>query len=178
MDKIRIGDVVLVGPGMYSRVFMMSHADSGLRESVKTEMTDFLTLTLSSGTKLSLTKGHYLYVQRKGGQDEKLMRADGALVGDSVTVVRSSTSEGVSEPILKIEVERFRGLFNPQTLQGDIVVNDVKASTYTTAIHAPTAHSLLAPLRAVFRALQWSTTAFESGGRAWLQILPTGRAEL
>lgn len=178
MDKVKIGDVVLVGPGMYSRVFMMSHADSGLSESGKTQIADFLTLTLSSGTKLSLTKGHYLYVQLKDGEDEKLVRADGARVGDSVTVVRSSKSDGVLEPIVSIEAQRFRGLFNPQTLHGDIVVNDVKASTYTTAIHAPTAHSLLAPLRALFRTLRWSTAAFESSGRAWLQMLPRGRAEL
>lgn len=42
------------------------------------------------------------------------------------------------------------GLYNPQTLDGRIVVNGIIASTYTTAVIPEAAHALLTPLRCLF----------------------------
>lgn len=43
-----------------------------------------------------------------------------------------------------------RGLYNPQTLHGDIVVDGVVVSTYTESVEMGMAHALLAPIRAGF----------------------------
>lgn len=50
-------------------------------------------------------------------------------------------------------VERVKGLglFNPQTMDGNIVVDGVVVSTFTQSLDALTAHGLLSPLRALFR---------------------------
>lgn len=53
------------------------------------------------------------------------------------------------------EVRRVagRGLYNPQTLHGDIVVDGMLVSTYTKTVPPQGAHALLTPLRAVYKAV-------------------------
>jgi hypothetical protein len=53
------------------------------------------------------------------------------------------------------------GLYNPQTIHGDIVVDGIVASTYTTAVDPQVAHGLLAPLRVLYSWLSISITLFE-----------------
>lgn len=48
--------------------------------------------------------------------------------------------------------ETCTGLYNPQTMHGDIVVDDVVVSTFTTAVDIRIATGLLLPFRALFRA--------------------------
>jgi hypothetical protein len=67
------------------------------------------------------------------------------------------------------------GLYNPQTLQGDVVVDNVRASTYTTAVEPAFAHAVLTPLRAAYSALGFSTASLEAGS-ALDRMLPSGPA--
>lgn len=48
-------------------------------------------------------------------------------------------------------LDRRRGLYNPHTISGTIVVDGIVASCYTTFMNPLLAHSLLAPLRLIFR---------------------------
>ena len=49
-------------------------------------------------------------------------------------------------------LRRARGLYNPHTLHGDVVVDGVLTSTYTGVVHPALAHALLAPLRQLYSA--------------------------
>ena len=155
MDELEIGDNVKVGSGEYSPVYMFSHKTSDRSYS-------FVKVTTCCGTTLSLTKGHYLYVN---GQ---LAAAKSIRVGDSVM-----TETGVAT-ITDVTTVNGVGLYNPQTITGDIMVNGIKASTYTTTVESKAAHSMLAPVRAVFNIFGLTTTVLENGADSLAKIVPSG----
>ncbi len=45
---------------------------------------------------------------------------------------------------------RDSGLFNPHTMQGDIVVNGIKTSSFTTLVAPALAQSLMWPVRMLY----------------------------
>jgi hypothetical protein len=76
------------------------------------------------GHEMALTKEHYV-------------SAIIALkVGDRLVLGDDQISR-----IVSLRTEFRSGLYNGQTLHGDIVVNEIRASTYTTAIAPSTAHA-------------------------------------
>ncbi len=101
----------------------------------------FVQIDTSAGNKLTLTAGHYLYL------NGKLAAASTARVGDVVTVNDAPAA------VVSVKSVAGTGLYNPQTVHGDIVVDGVLASTYTTAVHPGLGHALLSPLRAVYERL-------------------------
>ncbi|KAI0566877.1 hypothetical protein FGB62_5g53 [Gracilaria domingensis] len=155
METLELGDRVKVASGTFSPVFMFSHRMAGI--SYK-----FVRITTASGQSLALTKGHYLYVN---GQ---MAAAESIRVGDFV-----ETEVGVVS-VSSIESVVSRGLYNPQTIHGDIIVNGVRASTYTTAVETKTAHSLLLPLRAAFRFAGMTTSVLDNGADKFANVLPSG----
>jgi hypothetical protein len=151
MDRLAVGDVVLVGPGTYSPVFMFTHKEAG-------GVNDFVLLTTLSGDAVALTAGHYLPVSGRG-----LVAAGAVEVGDALT-----QGSGGQARVATAQVVQLRGLYNPQTLQGDIVssVGDaggVVASTYTTMVAPAVAHAALSPLRALYKHLSLSLACFDHG---------------
>lgn len=62
---------------------------------------------------------------------------------------------GIEDDIVSIERVTEIGLHNPQTLDGNIVVNGIVATTYTEAILPPIAEALLAPVRASYHFNLW-----------------------
>lgn len=133
MDQVKIGDKVRVGPNEFSEVYFFSTQLS--------EVNAKFTKIVADGADIVLTASHYLYVN--GG----LSPAGSVQVGD-VIVLANGTKASVAE------VSGFwaPGLYNAHTLHGDIIVNGVKASTYTTAVHPTLAHALLSPLRTMYAA--------------------------
>lgn len=103
-------------------------------------------------TNLSLTSGHFLYV------NNHLAKAGSVRPGD-----RLQLHDGTEDVVESVETELKKGLYNPQTIHGDIIVDGVRAATYTQSVDISAAHSLLAPLRFLFRLTGWSTSAFDSG---------------
>lgn len=130
MDELEVGDVVQVGDE-FSPVFGFTHRMPLVSQ-------DFIELTTGSGYRIALTKGHFLYV------NDQLRPAAEVRKFDRLRLVDGETS------VERIEVVRKTGLYNPQTLHGDIVVNGVVASTYTTSVEPKTAHALLLPLRVLW----------------------------
>lgn len=133
MDEVLIGDEILVGPETFSKVFMFTHRDSGVRFS-------FVEIESFSGRKLRLTSGHFIYA------NELLVEAASVVAGDDIVL-----SSGETDKVVRVDRVTDVGLFNPQTLQGDILVDGVRTSTYTRAVSASIAHGLLVPLRYVHR---------------------------
>ncbi|CAN8072463.1 unnamed protein product [Agarophyton chilense] len=156
MASVNIGDRVLVAPETYSPVFMFTHKLADVRHS-------FVHLHLSSGHQLSLTRGHYLYV------NGHLSAASTVNNGDTLKLADASFAQ-----VTRVSSVDATGLFNPQTVHGDIVVNGVLASTYTTAVKPNMAHAFLAPLRAAYSRLGMCLTAFEAGADTMASYLPSG----
>lgn len=149
MDELKIGDSVLVGRQVYSPIYAFTH-------KLKRAKSDFVVITTRSGSSLRLTPGHFLYVQGD------LLPALHVRVGDMLTL-----SDGRSSAVISVArcPHEAAGLYNPQTLHGDIVVDGILASTYTTAVSPVLAHASLMPLRVLHRvfALTWKCLETDEG---------------
>lgn len=150
MSQVCIGDRVQVGPGKYSSIFGWTHCD-------KDSIARFVRVTLSGGEALVATGGHYVYV--KGG----LKRMQRVQTGDWMR-----TSKGGWGKVIGVDREIQRGIFNPQTVHGDIVVNGIVCTTYTEAVEPVVAHALLAPLRALHPVLwRWTGWGWSLWSESW-----------
>lgn len=156
MDAVKIGDNVAVGNGKFSPVFMFTHKLADGQHS-------FVEIA-AAGKTLRLTDGHYMYV------NGRLAAARTAKAGDIVSV------DGSDATISSVRTVQDVGLYNPQTEHGDVLVGGFAASTYTEAVHPSAAHALLAPLRALYAKLAFSTKMVDSGADALAQCMPKGQA--
>lgn len=146
ISEVAVGDSVRVGAGKFSKVFMFTHKQAGIES-------EYVTIETASGARIVLTSGHYIY-------------ADGSLVaaGHVAPGAVLRLSDGSVSTVSRVgRVAGKWGLFNPQTLHGDIVVDGVVASTYTTAVAPRYAHVALAPLRAAFELFGLSSSSLEGG---------------
>jgi hypothetical protein len=96
------------------------------------------------------------------------LHANGALVAEgAVRVGDTATSEtGATKRVVSVSGEQARGLFDPQTLDGDIVVEGLLASTYTTIVEPALAHAALAPMRLFYQVFGVATSV-DSQGRTF-----------
>lgn len=190
MSKLRIGDRVLVaGPASlndaglpsFSTVYLFTHRDSRAHST-------FVRLhhEMDGGAPLILSPGHYLYINghlkaayavRVGDSLHIIENNLDLIASTSSCLSRSTFHHGssnssaresecnlkhvVTSRIVRIDTVVSRGLFNPQTLDGRLVVNNVAASTYTTAVDPQVAALLLFPFRLLA----------SCGGSAWLQFI-------
>ena len=138
ISQLAIGDEVAVNEKESSKIFLFTHKERNRKYT-------FAKLTTNSRT-ITLTRGHYLYV------DGKMQRA-----GVVKTGMKLKTDQGKWESVISVDRVVKQGLYNPQTLKGDIIVDGIIASTFTTAIdggndeHFSLPHALLTPLRAAFQ---------------------------
>lgn len=135
MENLKVGDEVLVSSGIYSTVYMFSHQHSeAIHPFVELEFSE-------SKNKFAASPGHLLYVNRV------LSQADSIRPGDFV-------EDALGNPLRvnSVSLQHRSGLFNPQTVHGDIIVDGVRASTYTNSVDVSFAHALLAPFRSLFYA--------------------------
>lgn len=154
MDDLKIGDAVKVGPGMYSTVFMFTHKDPTANVSYKI-------LSTESKAEIKVTPGHFLY------SNKQLTLARNIRVGDFLTLEDGSESMVKTVRTLQGSPD---GVFNPQTMHGDIVVDGILASTYTAAVDPTVAHASLLPLRALHL---WANVRWEGleGESMWRTVV-------
>lgn len=130
MDQLKIGDAVRSSTdGSFSDVYMFSHNDGHVAAV-------FVRIETRSGSHIELTPGHYIYLDGR----PKMARL--ARVGDVLHLSNGSTTD-----IISVRRIQASGLFNPHTLHGDIIVNGLLVTSWTTAVAAPVAAVMLAPLR-------------------------------
>lgn len=153
MDALKVGDRVLGAKGQFTEIFMFTH-------KLQNKKSTFVNLSTASGKTLSLTMGHYMYA------DGFLKPAGDVKVGSIVRLV-----DGTSDIVTSIGSRTGLGLYNPQTVSGDIAVNGIVTSTYTTAIDPILAHAVLAPFRFLFKAYRVSVTSFEGGAKLFHPLL-------
>jgi len=130
MEDLKVGDEVLAGKSQeFSKVFMFTHRSRNI-------LVPFISIETELGYNTRLTSGHMLYV------NGYLTRAENVKLGDTLL-----DAEGISRRVVRITSTMKRGLYNPQTEHGDIVVNGIVCSTYTDAVVPSVGHALLSPLR-------------------------------
>ena len=143
MSDLAIGDEVEVGGGKYSKVYMFTHRE-------ESEMHGFVELWTESGKRLRVTGGHFVYA------DGVLRRADEVRVGEYLL-----DRENKATRVVDVRMTVDQGIYNPQTLHGDIVVEGIVASTYTHAFDKFAAHAMLTPARAIYEWIGARCVAFE-----------------
>lgn len=116
----------------YSAVFWFTHRLDRIEE-------EFVQVITTGGHEILLSKGHYIYV---GGD---LVPASEVQIGSVLTL-----GTGENSKVAFVGLRKAVGLFNPQTESGDIVVNGILVSTYTTSVAPQLAHALLSPARALY----------------------------
>lgn len=160
MADLAVGDRVRVSATAFSPVFLFTH-------KLPTGAHTFVRLSTASGASLRLTAGHYVYA------NGRLTAAAAVRVGDALE--RSGPNPGC-DVVTATDRVVGTGLYNPQTLAGDIVVDGLRASTYTTAVEPTVASALLSPLRALYRATGRSTAILDGGSARLAALLPRGAA--
>ena len=143
---------------MYSDVYMFSHKLAAARA-------EFVRISTAGGLSLSLTANHYLYA------NERLAVASTVKVGDKV-----KTATGEADEVTGVSSVWAEGLYNPHTMHGDIVVNGVQTSTYTSDIEPTLAHAALWPVRMLHSmGKDVVGDAFAEGSDLIAAIMPDGK---
>lgn len=131
MSDVQHGAKALVGGDVY----FFGHRSVG-------SMSRFVEITHSGQNKpLVISPQHYLYV------NDRLTTASSVRVGD-----RLRDADGYAVLVTKVGSVVERGLYAPTSLDGDLIVDGVRVSSYTAAVHPTLAHWLLSPLRLAYRA--------------------------
>ena len=110
MEHLQVGDRVFTG-GSYQTVYSFAHLD-------KTKVTEFIQIETDAGNSLEATSAHFVFVDGKAAP----VRADSIQVGDAL--------EGAI--VTKIGSVQKKGVYAPLTLDGQLVVDGVKASNYVS----------------------------------------------
>ena len=140
MDELQVGDAVLDSDGAFSPVYMFAHKD------MKAD-SPYVELRTATNHTIQMSSTHYI-------------EADGVMMnaGDvrpSMTV----TAGGEQSAVTSTKMIAAKGLYNPITLSGTIVVNGVAASAHSEWFldgllptrWLPTVYqAFLAPARAIY----------------------------
>lgn len=163
MKELRIGDRVLAsrpdGSLFYDEIYMFGHKEPSQRAA-------FVRLETDSGHVLAVTPDHHVFVVRNSTSME--IPAGKALIADQLYVApqnRKAQHDHLSlESIVSITMSKEKGLYNPYTLSGTIVVNRILASVHSSSaldqffdafgIPLPLGYqALFAPVRLLYRSL-------------------------
>jgi hypothetical protein len=139
IDQVCAGDMVLSGPNkQLSEVIGLSHADA---ESV----VSMLQLELDSGDMVTMTQGHYIprRMMTETGFEAVLCTASSIQIGDELYL---ALTEGAHAKVTAVHRTLEKGLWCPVTRDGQIVVNGVVASCFTTHFDMRAARLLLRPV--------------------------------
>lgn len=133
MRNIQVGDIVQTGRDEYAGVILLTH-------NAYDKMGEFVRLETRCGHTVHVSEGHYVPI------GERLIVAGNIQVGDLLHLRNGSVSQ-----VRRIGRVVLRGVHNPQTENGWIVVDGVVMSTFTRAIKPAMGMALLVPVKAAFR---------------------------
>lgn len=133
MHELNIGDEVSTGPSTYSPIIAFTHRDNSVWSKQ-------VMIQLESGGNLTISTGHYIFANNMLSTAGNLRQGDKLISSQGYFLTVASTAKVAA-----------RGLYNPQTASGTLLVNGVLCSTYTDALRSTAAHAFLSPLRAASR---------------------------
>jgi hypothetical protein len=178
MSELQVGDKALAldastGEVIYSDVYFFGHRGAN-------DVDNYYTIKTESGKAIQLTKDHYMYVSENGCDDS---------ITNATTLTPSFIKVGMGawtytggemkcSPIVSISQSEELGIYNPITLVGSIIVNDVYASSYSTSHGVPVEnvlstfmtgvevsratpaiwHTIVAPMRSLYNSygVEWA----------------------
>jgi hypothetical protein len=135
MDQLVLGDKIqtmsAAGAVTYSDLYLFGHDDPSTYSR-------FVALKLSAN-KLLLSHGHFIPtasgpkcgITNPGGCSQLMKRAADVHLGDLVWVMNATSGMFGLDVVNEVGEEIQRGLYNPFTLSGDLVVNGVLASAHS-----------------------------------------------
>jgi len=124
MRHVKVGDEVLSAQGHYSKVYSFSHK----QESAEGTYLQILTEAMHKSRPLEITPNHLIYVFDESHKETNLKFAQDVVVGEFLV-----TNAGLPTRVDSIRtVTSQQGLYTPITESGDILVNGVLASSYTS----------------------------------------------
>lgn len=166
IENLRVGQHVhlpsfkRISSSFSSAVFTFSHRDPTIISTVL----NITFWTPDNITKqLRVSKGHYIYVHDRDGKyasSISLSPFPTHLVPSSY-VKKGDYLVGASGDRLRVigvEEVPAKGLYNPHTVHGDLIVSDVLVSCFTTAVKPTAASALLSPLRLLHQLQIYTTT--------------------
>jgi len=124
MDHLNVGDKLLTSQGHYSPVYTFSHKQVPAKGTYLQILTD----DMHQNNPIEITANHFLYVFNEGLKTTELKLAQHVNVGDFLV-----TATGLPSRIRSIRTLTGKhGLYAPITVSGDLLVNGVLASSYTS----------------------------------------------
>lgn len=133
----------------------------------------FWAAQLEGGETAKATAGHLVEVKGKGGKERQVVRMREVAVGMWMRVV-----SGDWRRVVKVSWVWGWGLYNLQTMNGEVMVDGTVFTTYTEEVGVGGGHALLAPIRAVAYLLGGAGMGLElvtgSFAEMWRWFLPAG----
>jgi len=124
IDRLQIGDEVKVGGGSFSEVYSFSHK----QESVEGTYLQIHSEAMDNVHPIEITGNHLIYVFDQISKSRKLVFAQDVKVGDFLV-----TAHDTPALVKSIHtITKNKGLYTPITTSGDILVNGVLVSSYTS----------------------------------------------
>ena len=115
MKELQVGDSVLTGSGIYSKVYTFGHIEKEVE-------TKFLQIQTDKKQVLEVTSEHLVFLS----DNINPIRADDVQVGDMLRGSEAPTK------VVKIGSVSRKGLYAPLTLEGSVVVDGIVASSYVS----------------------------------------------
>jgi len=124
MIDLKVGDKVLTSDGTFSDIYVFSHQE-------RHHLATFMQITTVHNHTLEATPDHFVPVS---------LNCDGNMVDTRASAVRPGMcllgrSQGACglemQPVVDVSTVLKRGIYNPFTLNGDLVVNNVVASSHS-----------------------------------------------
>ena len=115
---------------------MFSHRD------IKT-MASFISLTTASGASIAATPGHYIWAADRAVDSSNntrqtrawvLKRAEDVSIGSCLVSANAATRGDMCDQVVALSVKFSKGLYNPHTFSGSIVVDGVAAATFSDVL--------------------------------------------
>ena len=128
------------GSASYEEVFMFSHRQPAA-------VSPFVTLTTVSGAKISASPGHYLWIYSSSKTKTGPMqpaRAQDIKIGDCLATLNTADQPAERSCVISKTMTMQKGLYNPHTASGSIVVDGIGALTFTDTLPpSPAVHRLV-----------------------------------
>lgn len=138
ISLLKVGDEILVydsdGKLKYERVYLLSHANPNACAM-------YIQILTQRGKSLLISPGHFLPI----GSLKNNVPAQDAVVDETIFSVTCGTL--TQDIVISVSYKMCKGVFCPMTMNGNIVVNDVAASCFTTFINPTWGHAFLCPVR-------------------------------
>lgn len=106
--EIKVGDFVLSHDG-FSEVYLLGHADNET-------LSDYVRITTNNGTSLRISREHFILSNGRYVYAKDVKKGDRLAYGETA---------------VRIETEKAKGLWNPFTIAGTIVVDGILASCHS-----------------------------------------------